>query len=118
MRPPRGGERTTAVIFTVALQMLLYKKARCLFSGVGIGLLFLLSAAQMGLLVGWCSTIAASVRHADVDVWIMAEHTTCWEYGCYIPRHRIQQARNVSGVAWAEGIFVGFSEWQRPDGRR
>jgi putative ABC transport system permease protein len=106
------------VIFKVALQMLLYKKARCLFSVVGIGLLFLLSTAQIGMLAGWCSTISAIPRHANVDVWIMAEQTTCWDYGSDIPRHRIQQVRNVPGVAWAEGLFVGFSEWQRPDGRR
>jgi putative ABC transport system permease protein len=101
-----------------AWKMLLHKKARFAFTVLGLATLFLLSAAQVGLLVGWCNTITAIMAHSHVDVWVMAERTLAWDYGTSIPRHRIYQTRNVKGVAWSEGVFVGWSMWQRPDGRR
>jgi putative ABC transport system permease protein len=102
----------------IALRMLLHRKARFAFTILGIGILFLLSAAQVGLLVGWFNTITAIVREAGVDVWVMAEQTPAFDYGTALPRNRIYQVRNVPGVAWAEGMYVDWSVWQRPDGRR
>jgi putative ABC transport system permease protein len=98
--------------------MLLHRKARLAFTLLGLGTLFLLSAAQVGLLIGWVNTITAVMAHTDVDIWVMAENAVSWEYGSSIPRHRIYQARNVKGVAWTEGLYVGWSLWQRPDGER
>lgn len=105
-------------LLQIALGMLLHKRLRFLFTVAGIGTLFLLSSSQMGLLVGWCNTISAIMRHADVDVWVMAGGTQAWDYGTAIPRQRIMQTRNVPGVAWAEGMYVGWGMWQRQDGRR
>lgn len=106
------------MMLRVAWKMLLHKKARFAFTVLGLGTLFLLSAAQVGLLLGWCNTITAIAAHAGVDVWVMAENTLAWDYGTSIPRHRVYQARNVQGVIWADGMYVGWSMWQRPDGRR
>jgi putative ABC transport system permease protein len=106
------------MMLRLAWKMLLYKKARFAFTVLGLGTLFLLSAAQVGLLVAWCNTITAIMAHADVDVWVMAERTVAWDYGTPIPRHRVYQARNVPGVAWTAGVYVGWGMWQRPDGRR
>jgi putative ABC transport system permease protein len=101
-----------------AWQMLAHKPVRLLATWSGLGVLFFLAFVQMGLLVGWCNTVSAIVRHADADVWIMAEQTSSFDLGTAIPRHRVYQARNVAGVSWAEGLFVEANFWQRPDGRR
>jgi putative ABC transport system permease protein len=98
--------------------MLLHQKSRFVLTSVGIGAAFFLSAAQLGLLVGWCATCSAIVRYAGVDVWVMAPRTPAFDYGTAIPRHRVFQVRNAPGVAWAEGLFMAWNVWQRPDGRR
>src|SRR3954470_12871980 len=100
------------MMLRVAWKMLLHKKARFAFTVLGIGTLFLLSASQVGLLVGWCNTISAITSHAGVDIWVMSKQTPAWDYGTVIPRNRIYQVRNVSGVGWAEGMYVGWSMWQ------
>jgi putative ABC transport system permease protein len=105
-------------VLALALRILLHSKARFLFTSVGIGAAFFLTAALTGLLVGWCDTTSAVIRHAGVDVWVMAEKTPAFDYGTAIPRNRIYQARSVPGVAWAEGMFLAFNTWQRPDGRK
>jgi putative ABC transport system permease protein len=99
-------------------RMLAHKPTRLLVTWGGLGVLFFLAAVQVGLLIGWCNTTSAIVSHADADLWVMAEQTPAFDYGSAIPRQRVYQARSVEGVAWAEGLFVGFGIWQRPDGRR
>jgi putative ABC transport system permease protein len=98
--------------------MLWHKPVRLGATLVGLGGLFFLTAAQVGLLVGWCNTTSALIRHAPADVWVMAEQTPAFDYGTAIPRERIYQARGVPGVAWAQGLFMAWNTWQRPDGRR
>ncbi len=102
----------------VALRVLWHKPARAVFTALGLGALFFLSAAQVGLLIGWSATCSAVVRHADVDVWVMAEQTPAFDYGTAIPQQRLYEVRSVPGVAWAEGLFMAWNIWQRPDGRR
>jgi putative ABC transport system permease protein len=101
----------------VALKILLHNKARSVSTIVGIAVAFLLSAAQVGLLVGWCDTTSAIVRHADADVWVMARGTPAFDFATTIPKERMYQVRSVPGVAWAECMYMGWTQWQRPDGR-
>jgi putative ABC transport system permease protein len=97
--------------------MLLHQRARAVATVLGLGALFFLSAFQVGVFVGWCDVTAAIIQHAEVDVWVMAEHTTALEYGSPIPKHRVEQVRNVPGVDWAEALHWSGSVWRRGDGR-
>jgi putative ABC transport system permease protein len=47
----------------------------------------------------------------------MAKETRTLDYGTAIPRHRIQQVSSVQGVSWAEGMLVGWINWQHPEGK-
>ncbi len=103
---------------TLAFKMLWHNQPRLLLTVLGVGVAFFLAAAQFGLLVGWTNTNSALIRHANVDLWVMAEQTPAFDYGTAIPRQRIHQALSVPGVEWAEGLFMGWEIWQRGDGRR
>jgi putative ABC transport system permease protein len=102
----------------VAWRMLAHKPVRLLVTWTGLGVLFFLAAAQVGMLVGWCNTCSAIIRNADADVWVMTEQNPAFDYGTAIPRQRIYQARSVDGVDQAEGMIMAWNTWQRPDGRR
>jgi putative ABC transport system permease protein len=110
--------RKRPAMIEITLKMLLHKRSRFLTTLGGTAALFFLCAAQVGLLVGWCNTTSAIVRHADADVWVMANQTPAFDYGTAIPGHCVYQVRSVPGVAWAEGMFMAWNTWQRPDGRR
>jgi putative ABC transport system permease protein len=101
----------------VAWRMLAHKPTRLLVTWGGLGGLFFLAAAQVGMLVGWCNTCSAIIRHADADLWVTCEQAPSFDYGIAIPRQRIYQARSTEGVAWAEGMIMAWNTWQRPDGR-
>lgn len=102
----------------IAAKILLDSKFRCIVTVFGISALFFLSAAQIGLLVGWCNTTSAILRHTDSDLWVMARETTTFDYGTPIPEHRAHQVQNVQGVRSTEQMHVGWTIWQCPDGRR
>lgn len=102
----------------LAIRMLTGNKPRFIVTITVLAGLFFLSISQLGMLVGWCNTIGAIINHANVDIWVMAKHTTAFEYGTPIPESRLWQVRNVAGVGWAESMFVGWNDWKAPDGRR
>jgi putative ABC transport system permease protein len=105
-------------MLSLAVKMLAHNKSRFALTTAGIGVAFFLSTTQLGLLVGWCNTCSAIVRHAGVDVWVMAPHTAAFDYGTPIPRLRVYQVRNVPGVAWGEGMIMTWNTWQRRDGKK
>ena len=83
----------------------------------GIAIAFFLAAAQIGLLVGWINTNSAIINNTGVNIWVMAEQTSTFDYGTAIPRHRIQQVSSIPGVNWAEGMVVGWATWKHPRGK-
>ena len=113
-----AGPSVDAVVLLLALRMIAHRKTRLFLTILGIAALFLLSSAQVGMLVGWCNTISAIIHNAEADIWVMAERSPAFDYGSPIPQHRLYQVRNVPGVGWAEGMLVDWGIWQRPDGRR
>lgn len=102
----------------IALRILMSRLFRTVTTIIGLSALFFLSIAQVGMLIGWCHTTSAIVRHAGVDVWVMAEKTAAFDYGTAIPRQRVYQSRAVEGVASADALFMAWNTWQRPDGSR
>ncbi len=105
-------------MFAAAISMLLHNPLRLFVTLAGLSCLFILSACQVGMLVGWCNTVSALVRHAGVDIWVVSPKTVAFDYGVPLPDIRIHQVRSVVGVEWAEGIYMDWSMWQRPDGKR
>ncbi len=98
--------------------MLAHRPLRLVVTWGGLGALFFLAAAMVGLLVGWCHTVSALIRHADADVWIMPAQTATFDYGTAMSGKYLYQARSVYGVARTEGLFMSWNSWQRSDGRR
>lgn len=101
-----------------ALHMLLHNRTRLMLTTGGVAVAFFLVLAQTGLLVGWVHTCTGIVRHANVDLWVMAEQAPAFDYGTAIPRQRIYETRSVPGVEWAQGMFIAWNIWHRRDGRR
>ncbi len=106
-----------AITITISSKMLLHNRMRFFMTIAGIAIAFFLAAAQIGLLVGWVNTNSQIINKTDVDIWVMAQQTSTFDYGTAIPRHRVQQVRSVSGVKWAEAMVIGWATWRHPQGK-
>lgn len=106
-----------SIVATTATKMLLHNRLRFFMTVTGIAIAFFLAAAQIGLLVGWINTNSAIIKNTGVNIWVMAKHTSTFDYGTAIPRQRIQQVNSVPGVNWAEGMVVGWATWKHPQGK-
>ena len=109
--------RTAINCVMITAGMLLDRMPRFLLTVAGVGVAFFLSAHRSAF---WSAGATQIQRHPQrgADVWVMAPQTPAFDYGSAIPRNRVYQVRSVPGVAWAEGMFIAWNTWRRPDGRR
>jgi putative ABC transport system permease protein len=117
-RAPPAATKPAITAVNLAVKMQLHNKTRLGFTTAAISLAFFLVVAQFGLLVGWIRMNSAIIDHAGVALWVMARQTPAFDYGTGIPWRTIFRARNIPGVARAEGMVQGWANWQCPDGRR
>ena len=102
----------------IAWKMQLAHRGKMLASGIGVAAGFLLSMAQIGLMMGWIDTCTLMIQRAEVDLWVIGVKSPAFDYGSPIPRQRLYQARSVEGVSEAHALFMSWTIWNRDDGRK
>ena len=109
---------TLSLAFLIAWKMQLAHRGKVLASGIGVAAGFFLTMSQIGLMMGWIDTCTLMITRAKVDLWVVGMKSPAFDYGSPIPRQRLYQARSVKGVAEAQSLFMAWTIWNRPDGRR
>lgn len=104
--------------FNVAISMLLHKPLRMFVTVVGMSCLYFLTTSQVGMVIGWCNTVSALVRFSGADYWLVSPGTNAYDYGTPLPSSYVHRCRSVHGVQWAEGLYMDWAMWKRPDGKR
>jgi putative ABC transport system permease protein len=102
----------------IAWRMLAFHPLRLAMTWAGLGFLLFLSQAQLGMLIGWCATCTAIIRHSGADLWVMAKGTCAFDYGGEIPLSTLYKSRSVPGVLRADPMMMTWNFWQSADGRR
>ncbi len=100
------------------IRMLISSRLRFAITAAGIGVLFFSRPLKSGCSSGGATPRRPSSGIQNADLWVMARQTPAFDYGTPIPEHRAYQVRNIAGVASTELMFLGWSIWQCPDGRR
>ena len=101
---------------TLAFRNLFHDRVRLAVTLVGILFAIVLIAVQLGLYMGARQLIAATIEHADGDVWIMAYGTKNFEEAQPINQRARFTALAVPGVVKATPLMTSFADWKRPDG--
>ena len=70
----------------IAWKMQLAHRGKMLASGIGVAAGFLLSMAQIGLMMGWIDTCTLMIQRAEVDLWVIGVKSPAFDYGSPIPR--------------------------------
>ena len=56
------------------------------------------------------------IDHADADLWVMRAGTKCFEDPSLIDARKQGAYQAIDGVASAEPLVIGFSDWHMPNG--
>lgn len=114
----RSQDSNRSLALLIAWKMQVAHRGKMLASGIGVAAGFFLTMAQIGLMMGWIETCTLMIDRAGVDLWVIGVKSPAFDYGSPIPRQRLYQARSVPGVAEAHPLFMSWTIWNRPDGRK
>lgn len=102
--------------FTLASRNLFHDRVRFVATMIGIVFSVVLVMVQMGLYLGFGRMVTTMIDHADTDLWIMRKGTKCFEDPSLLSAKRQADYEAVPGVASADPIVIGFSDWRLTTG--
>jgi putative ABC transport system permease protein len=102
--------------FTLASRNLFHDRVRFVATMIGIVFSVVLVMVQMGLYLGFGRMVTTMIDHADADLWIMRRGTKCFEDPSLLGAKQQGKYLAVAGVASAEPVVIGFSDWRLPSG--
>lgn len=102
--------------FTLASRNLFHDRIRFIATMVGIVFSVVLVMVQMGLYLGFGRMVTTMIDHADADLWVMRRGTKCFEDPSLLNSKRQNDYQSVPGVALADPLVIGFSDWRLPSG--
>jgi putative ABC transport system permease protein len=102
--------------FTLASRNLFHDRVRFVATMIGIVFSVVLVMVQMGLYLGFGRMVTTMIDHADADLWIMRRGTKCFEDPSLLGAKRQNDYLSVPGVASADPLVIGFSDWRLTTG--
>jgi len=102
--------------FTLASRNLFHDRLRFVATMIGIVFSVVLVMVQMGLYLGFGDMVTRMIDHADADLWVMRRGTKCFEDPSLIDARKQPAYQAISGVASAEPLVIGFSDWHMANG--
>ena len=102
--------------FTLASRNLFHDRVRFVATMIGIVFSVVLVMVQMGLYLGFGRMVTTMIDHADADLWIMRRGTKCFEDPSLLGAKRQNDYLAVPGVASADPLVIGFSDWRLSTG--
>ena len=102
--------------FTLASRNLFHDRLRFVATTIGIVFSVVLVMVQMGLYLGFGEMVTKMIDHADADLWVMRRGTKCFEDPSLIDARKQAAYREIPGVASAEPLVLGFSDWHMANG--
>jgi putative ABC transport system permease protein len=102
---------------TLASRNLFHDRLRFVATAVGIVFSVVLVMVQMGLYLGFGQMVTKMIDHASADLWVVRQGTKCFEDPSLLSAKLERTIRGVNGVASAEPLVIGFSDWQLASGQ-
>jgi putative ABC transport system permease protein len=104
-----------ALILKLASRNLLQDRLRFIGTVVGIVFSIVLVTIQLGLFLSFERMVSAMIDHASADLWVVPHGTKCFEDPSLLNAADRAKILAVPGVAQAEPLIIGFTQWSVPD---
>ncbi|PSO48707.1 MAG: ABC transporter permease [Cyanobacteria bacterium SW_9_44_58] len=101
---------------SLARKNLLEDIPRFLVAQAGILFAVSLITLQTGIFMGFSQSTVKLINNSSADLWVTSQSLVQLELTLPIPVSELIKARNVSGVARAEGLLFSGAQWYPPQG--
>jgi putative ABC transport system permease protein len=106
----------TAAILRFAWKMVLHERAKTLAAVLGVAFAVCLVLVQIGLYIGFLTSMALLINHSSADLWVVPSGVHTVEHGLVLPEHDAYLVRSLPGVAKVEPLVVALTQWHLPNG--
>lgn len=104
------------MILTIARQNLFHDKLRLVVTLTGVAFAVLLVTVQIGLFIGFTTTISAVIDHSGADMWIASRGVKNFDIAQPLKERLIYRALALPQVEEAGRFLIRFADWKKPDG--
>lgn len=101
---------------SIARKNFFHDRVRLMVTITGITFAVVLIFAQVGIYLGFMRNASMIIDVADADIWVTSKNLKNFEWARPIPTQRLQQVREVKGVAVAEALIMTWSIMKLADG--
>ncbi len=101
---------------SIARKNFFHDRVRLIVTITGITFAVVLIFAQVGIYLGFMRNASMVIDVADADIWVTSKNLKNFEWARPIPSQRLQQVREVKGVAVAESLIMTWSVMKLADG--
>lgn len=95
---------------------LIHNKGRMAGALAGVAFANILVFVQLGIMGALNGTVAMSYKPIVADIIISASDANTLSDGSNLSRRYLYQALSVPGVSMATPLYIGKTDWNRPDG--
>jgi putative ABC transport system permease protein len=106
----------TTMITTIACQNLLHDKLRLVVTLTGIVFSVVLITIQVGLFLGFTTTISSVIDNSGADVWVTSPGVKNFDIALPLKESKYYDTLSTPGVAEAAKFITQFANWKKPDG--
>jgi putative ABC transport system permease protein len=100
----------------LARRNLFHDKVRLAVTLTGVAFAVALIIVELGLFAGFIETTSNLIDHAGADLWVTSRNLPYLEQGSAMSERKLNQVRDVSGVADAQKLVAHWTQWKRKDG--
>jgi putative ABC transport system permease protein len=100
----------------IARKNLLHDRTRFLITLVGVTFSVVLIFAQLGIYLGFMQNASVIIDNTDADIWITSKNSRNFDFPLPFTEGKLNKAREVPGVAWAEHLILGWANMKLRDG--
>ncbi|WP_338667656.1 ABC transporter permease [Pseudodesulfovibrio methanolicus] len=104
------------MITTIACQNLLHDKLRLVVTLTGIVFSVVLITIQVGLFLGFTTTISSVIDNSGADVWVTSPGVKNFDIALPLKESKYYDTLSTPGVASAAKFITQFANWKKPDG--
>jgi putative ABC transport system permease protein len=104
------------MITVLAFRNLVHDKVRLTVTLVGVIFAVVLLSIQLGLFIGFTTTISGVITNSGADIWVATQGIKNFDIALPMHQSKLHQVMATPGVDRTGKLIIQFANWKKPNG--